>query len=298
MKGMSANNFIATLEDQTLIRVSGIDAQNFLQGQMTCDMREITPQQSRLGAICNIQGRVIATFRVFLYQENYYLSLPASMAALILQHLKKYGAFSKVKIEEAKTDFLHFGIVGDAIKKIEQTLSQTAPQKIDVALTTNDCIIIRIPGETPRWEVFTKKMDSRFRENDNYEFEKDNNPDAWKLLDLQAGIPTVYPETSGMFTPQMINYPELNGVSFNKGCYLGQEIIARTHYLGKTKRKMLILTFTSEITPKEGNKILNENKEEVGTIVNFVLIQNNSYTILIVTNQNNITPSQNLKISQ
>lgn len=274
--------------DKTLIKISGIDAQSFLQGQVTCDMREISAQQSKLGAICNIQGRVITTFRVFLYQENYYLSLPASMTTVVLQHLKKYGAFSKVTIKEAKTDFLHLGIVGDVITQIEPSLLKTAPQQIDAALTTNDYVIIRVPGITPRWEVFTKKTDFN---------PHDNNQDGWKLFDLQAGIPDIYPETSEMFTPQMINYPELNGVSFNKGCYLGQEIIARTHYLGKAKRKMVKLTLNCDSMPKPGNKLLDENNEEIGVIVDSALIENKRYELLIVAQQDNIQDKK-LIISQ
>jgi folate-binding protein YgfZ len=282
------SNFIQKLMHSSLIRVSGTDAQNFLQGQVTCDMREVTAQQSRLGAICNIQGRVIATFRVFFYKEIYYLSLPSTMAAITLQHLKKYAAFSKVKLEEINDTFLHLGMVGSAIATIDKTLVDSAPQQIDAALTTTDCIIIRVAGTEPRWEIFTEKLDSRISGNDNQ--------NAWKLLDLKAGIPTIYPETSGMFTPQMINYPELNGVSFNKGCYLGQEIIARTHYLGKAKRTMHAITLVSQQIPMPSKKVLNEQNEELGIIVDSVSIKNNRYELLIVSHQDNIKDNK-LKIS-
>lgn len=107
----------------------------------------------------------------------------------------------------------------------------------------------------------------------------DNN---WQLQDIRNGIPTIYPETIGEFTPHQINFQLINGISFNKGCYIGQEIIARMHYLGKLKQQMYRVSFSSNQPPVPGTKIYTAQKQEIGILVNAATANNQDYEALAV----------------
>jgi folate-binding protein YgfZ len=104
----------------------------------------------------------------------------------------------------------------------------------------------------------------------------------WHLLDIMAGIPAIYPETSGQFTPHQLNFPEIGGVSFNKGCYIGQEIIARTHYLGKSKSRLYRVSFQANNPPLPGTPLLDvDQKTEKGTLIMCAKEQDNRYQALV-----------------
>ncbi|WP_342219830.1 tRNA-modifying protein YgfZ [Rickettsiella endosymbiont of Miltochrista miniata] len=106
--------------------------------------------------------------------------------------------------------------------------------------------------------------------------------DHWRLLDIMAGIPTIYPETSGQFTPHQLNFPEIGGVSFNKGCYIGQEIIARTHYLGKAKSRLFRVRFEANSPFLPGTPIFDsDQKTEKGALIMSAKEQNNRYEALV-----------------
>lgn len=106
--------------------------------------------------------------------------------------------------------------------------------------------------------------------------------DNWQLQDIRNGIPTIYPETIGAFTPHQINFQLINGISFNKGCYIGQEIIARMHYLGKLKQQMYRVSFSSNQLPIPGTKVYNSQKQEIGTLINAATAINRDYEALVI----------------
>lgn len=108
---------------------------------------------------------------------------------------------------------------------------------------------------------------------------KDEN--SWRLFNIEQGIPTIYPQTIEKFTPHMLNLPELNAVSFNKGCYLGQEIIARTEHLGKTKRQMFQQEINSEKNYFPGDEIYNDTNEKIGTLIDIAKTRQSNLVLLI-----------------
>lgn len=200
-----------------LLKVSGSDAKKLLQGQLTCDVNDITPTQSRLGAHCNPQGRIISLFYLFNYQDDYYLQMPRDMIAIALKALKKYAIFFKVELTDASDE---------------------------------SSIIGNLDSHLPTF--------------------------------LENGVAMIYPETSGVFLPHEINLPQLNGISFNKGCYTGQEIIARMQYRAKLKNQLHLAT-CEDVTLTRGKDIYDE-KGIAGKIVDYVNVKNNESTLLIITN--------------
>lgn len=266
------------LIDLGLIRISGKDAKPFLQGQLTCDLEEINAEQSRLGAHCDTKGRIIASFRLFFYRNNYYFLLPCSTLPLLLASLQKYAVFSKVILTDVSKDWQKIGLYGPSIKAFlnEQTLYSA---KENGMAESDYKLSLSIPGPVPR-TVLLIPITAPFSFTDT-QFEQ-KNVNHWHLLDIMAGIPTIYAETSGQFTPHQLNLPELGGVSFNKGCYIGQEIIARTHYLGKSKSRLYRVSFETHSSILPGTSLFDsDQKIKKGTLIMCAKELGNRYQALV-----------------
>jgi tRNA-modifying protein YgfZ len=277
LEKITGENNAINLIDLGLIQISGKDAKQFLQGQLTCDLEEISAEQSRLGAHCDVKGRIIASFRLFFYQNEYYLLLQHSTLPLLLASLKKYAVFSKVALRDASKDWQKIGLYGLSIKVLfnEQKLYS---DKENGVTESDHKLSLSIPGPTPRCILLAPAseplsfIDTKFEQQ---------SVDHWHLLDIMTGIPTIYPETSGQFTPHQLNFPEIGGVSFNKGCYIGQEIIARTHYLGKSKSRLYRVSFQADNPHLPGTPLFdNDQKTEKGTLIMCAKERDNRYQAL------------------
>lgn len=257
-------NCLSDLSHLGLIAVQGPDAERFLQGQLTCDVSEISEQQTRLAAHCNPKGRIISTLRLLRLAHTYYLQLPSSMLEITLAHLRKYAIFSKVNLYNASNDFIKIGFTGTT------KLIDGLPDTIDSATLYKDGLIFRLPGITARYEVMAHYDSIKpLWQQLAIDLPLIGHND-WGLLDIMAGIPSVYPATSELFTPHQLNYQLINGISFKKGCYTGQEVIARMHYLGKLKQHMYRAAILSSQSPQPGEAIfMNKDGElqQVGEVV-------------------------------
>ena len=259
------SNSIVTLSSRGLVQVSGERARELLQGQLTCDLNEITETHSRLGAHCNPQGRIISLFRVIYYKNSYYLLMPKTLIPQAINGLKKYAVFFKVTLQDVSDQFNFMGYHGDLLTQFVNSV----PNDINEVATLNDRLIIKIASQ--RYEIIGD-LDSLAKEMAEKAGMISEND--WKYLDIQAGIPTIYPETSEKLLPHEINLHQLNAISFNKGCYTGQEIIARMQYRGKLKTELTSLAVISDTPPQVGNDI-----------VDFCQTGYNSYQVLIITNK-------------
>ncbi len=261
-------NSVFNLSQLALITVQGEKAQTFLQGQLTCDLREISEQHSRLSAHCNHKGRMLATLRVIFYQQQYHLLLPAIMVEAAMKELKKYALLARVVLTENKNDYSILGCHGP---DLSQTLSQffeTLPTAADIVQQQDQLLIIRICNTQERYLILGPRTTASMLHEQLLTKLTRASDDTWQLLDIQAGIANIYPETMNLFTPQMLNYPALNAVSFKKGCYIGQEVIARTHYLGKAKRHLHLASIQTSTLPPPGSALSSkETSQEVGQIV-------------------------------
>ncbi len=238
------------------ICISGLDAKKFLQGQLTCNLDEITPTQSSLGAHCNPQGRVISLFRLFIFLDHYYLQMPRDMIPIALKALQKYAVFFKVKLTDASDELTSIGYLGDTLPELP-----------------TECLCIKEPGS--RYQLIGSSLEASDKEQE------------WKKLDIAQGIPAIYPETSERFLPHDIDLPKLNAISFNKGCYTGQEIIARMQYRGKLKNRLFRAKVQTDLPLTRGNDIYLENKT-CGSIVDFVQIDYNNYELLVIAQESDV----------
>ena len=232
---LSTQNFLVNLtDDYGLISLTGPEVVRFLQGQLTCDVNQVTEDTALFGAFCNPQGRIRALFRIFLKDNHYYLYLPQAIIPQTLLSLKKYAKFSKITIEEASHLWSRWGILGPDATRVIETLRMTPTIRILNIPSLEPRFILIGPQSTMMSLVDT--LQNLSTSNQSYHLVNFND---WKQLDIKNRIPEIWPETIEQFLPHDINLIALGAVSFNKGCYCGQEIIARMEYRSKLKKHLI-----------------------------------------------------------
>lgn len=263
------------LSNTGLLRIFGPQAKQFLQGQLTCNLDEITHTQTRLGAQCNPQGRIIHFFRLFYHQDSYYLLMPTSLIPIAMNALKKYAVFFKVEISDASHTLSVMGVCGEQLPIFPQL-----PQHIDELVFTDECIIIKLAGRFLMIGSPTQlsHLQEKFLTNNLHKLEYE----TWLQFNFQDNLPTIYPETSEKFLPHELLLPQLNAISFEKGCYTGQEIIARMQYRGKAKYQLQQCSVVTESIPERGADIYDAT-HAVGMLVDYYKTGYNTYQLQLTT---------------
>ena len=264
---LTTKTFWIKLNDSQLLLVHGPDANKFLQGQVTCDLRELNDQITRIGAQCNPKGRILLTFRALqIDPETIALRIPASMLAAAKQSLGKYIVFSKAKLVDGQGDYHLYGLYGEQAHTVANALFSCLPTDNEAFIENEGNFLIQL--DTNRYECWIPASNHEIFSHKLAACAKQEELDKWSLLDIQAGIASIYPETHEQFTPQEINYQLVNAISFRKGCYTGQEIVARLHYRGKLKRHMYRFNTLSEQLPLPGDEVINSmSGQPAGQIV-------------------------------
>ncbi len=265
-----SGNIICDLSHRGLIQAYGDDARSFLNGQTTSNVNEVSEKHSQLSAYCTAKGRVVATFRLFQRDDAFFLSLPRNILEPTLDRLRMFVLMSKVTLEDGNDALVRLGVSGPEIESELEKALGGYPQTIDEVLTLKNVAIIRIPGTLPRFELYGALSDMQALWTTLNVRCAPVGASNWRLLDILAGLPNVYAGNEEAFTPQMLNLDALNGISFKKGCYPGQEVVARVHYLGKVKRRMYLLTFSARPPIEAGAKLFaedNDSGQSIGTIV-------------------------------
>jgi tRNA-modifying protein YgfZ len=281
----TTGTLITDLSPWGLIAVKGKDAVTFLQNLLTNDVREVSPSYSQLTGLCNPKGRLLALFRLWQWGEDFYLTLPQNLLEMILKRLTMYVLRSQVTLREASDQFCRIGLAGvQAVEELKQVLGRVPAKVNDVQQTAEICII-RVPGEPPRFEMIGELKSIQQLWCNLSKAATPGGSGPWELLNLRAGIPTIYPETLEAFIPQQVNLELRNGVSFTKGCYPGQEVIARMHYRGKPSRRMFLGHSEGNDQPLPGEPVYLAEGEEahsVGQIVAAQRVPEGGYDSLVV----------------
>jgi hypothetical protein len=191
-----------------------------------------------------------------------------------------YVMRSKVEIQDVSESIIKIGLNGNKAAELLSPLFSEIPQHDYDLVTLENGAIIKLPGNQPRFEIFTDIANAPAIWNSLAQHAKIADTTYWELLEIQAGIPEVYAKTQEEFVPQMLNLDLLNGINFKKGCYTGQEIVARTHYLGTVKRRTQLAHIDTDITPNPGDDILNSNGDMVGKVVRCAPSYSGGYDLL------------------
>lgn len=275
------SHLICPLNDYDLIQISGADSIAFMQGQFTCDVKQLSPTQSLLGAHCNAKGRMHYFFRLFEWKNIYYLKVPRSITEHALATLKKYAAFSKVTIEVKAGTLVGLGLSHTLPEFVLAHLNIAVPETIDAVTHTDQGILIRVSG-TQRFEWYADEQSLlAFWQRAVSSFTA-IHPKHWRCLDIWAGLPNVYADTQEYWLPHPLKLPELGAVNFKKGCYLGQEIIARTQYLGSVKKHVQRFVTSPALDIPLKSSVINTLQQVVGEVVDAASDATHTYLLAVV----------------
>lgn len=259
--------FAIELDNYSAISLTGDEQSKYLQGQVTCDVNSIDNAKLLTGAHCNAKGKVFSVFRLFNYQNSHLLFQPKSTLAASLAELKKFGVFAKVDIEQAS--HLSFYIIAgkDVTSSIQQYFAQL-PDSLNPIVSKGDAQIIYLAGQMEHYLFIAPTI------NANKLIESSGLPvytnKVWQLLEIAEGFPAMSEVAVDQYVPQMLNLQAIHGISFTKGCYLGQETVARMQYLGKNKRALYYLTGNASDSIEAGSIIemqLGENWRKAGDVI-------------------------------
>ena len=273
---------LADLSHYALIRFAGDDAQTFLQGQVSNDVRLLNGENSQWAAYCTPKGRMLASFLLWRDAQGFLMQLPASLREAIQKRLSMFVLRSKVTLSDESTNWVRLGLAGPgAAQSLSETLGVSPPAPYGLVSIpggtllslAGGCFEILTPpaGAPALWDTLAQ----RFHPVGGGRWD-------WHLL--RAGIPVILPATQEEFVPQMVNFELVGGVSFKKGCYPGQEIVARTQYLGKPKRRMYLAHLTSATPPQPGDALFSADMgdQASGLIINAAPAPEGGYDVLAV----------------
>lgn len=279
------NDIICDLSHFSTMVIAGPDAAEFMQGQFTNDVKQVDDHNSQISGFCNNKGRLIANFRLFSYQQNYFISISNDLVERSIAHLQNYVLRAQVAIQDVSEQLIHIGVYGNNAESLLQPFHNELNTRVNSVSCNEDYIIIRVPGDKPRYEVFCS-LDKAKSLWDTISQQATTVDSAyWNYLNIKNGLPFVDNHTSEEFVPQMANMDLIDGISFKKGCYTGQEIVARTHYLGKQKRRTYRLGISSATRPQAGEQLATETSTDnqyTGTLITVYPVAENTYEALAV----------------
>ncbi|MBI5450627.1 MAG: folate-binding protein YgfZ [Gammaproteobacteria bacterium] len=235
--------------------VSGDDAATFLQGQLTNDIHAVSATHSQLSGFCNPQGRLLALFRILADADGYHLLLPADLLLPMLGRLRMFVLRSKVTLSDRSDDTVHIGVSGPQLARVLAGQLPSLPATAGEVCRHASLTVLRLAGDPPRF-LISGPFDAVHPLWDRLAAHgAPVGAEAWRLLDIRAGQPEVVLATSNQFIPQMLNLRELDAINFRKGCYTGQEIVARLQYRGTLKRRMYHARINATTPPDAGDPV-------------------------------------------
>jgi len=252
---------LQALEHLTLVKIEGDDATSFLQGQLTNDVT-LTDNQWQFSGYCSPKGRLLTLLQLWKLQGSYYAIIDKSLSEATLKRLRMYVMRSKVTFTELQEIGFYAATEWDAISVGFPAM----PRPSDNAVVSDgNTMVIRVAKQ---FLVMTADL---IESQTNTNISEADNADSWRTNSILAGLPSVSANTIEMFIPQMLNLDIIGGINFEKGCYTGQEIIARMHYLGKLKQRMFV-SHVSGQTPQAGASVYADKgcQKSVGSIVDAV----------------------------
>lgn len=265
-----------------VIKVSGEEAQGFLHNLFSSDVNALTPQHALPSSFNTAKGRALATFLIWRTPTEFFLHLPLGVLAAIQKKLSMYVLRSKVKIENASDNIVCLGLSGTNAATLLQPHFPVLPQNPLDAVQHEDTVLVRLAAD--RFQInATAQHAIELWKKLGTAAQPAGSP-CWDWLNIRAGVPVILPQTQEAFVPQMANLDLIGAVNFKKGCYPGQEIVARMQYLGKNKRRMYLAHIDSDIAPQAGNELFSMEMEgqSCGIVVNAQAAPGGGYDLLAV----------------
>jgi folate-binding protein YgfZ len=253
-----------------------------MQGQFSNDINAVTSSAGQLTSYSTPKGRMLATLYICMRDDTYYLVISKDIAEAVMKRLQMYVMRSKVTIKQSENSLL-LGICNDESATVLNFLKLEAPEK-DYQVSFNDSLLcMNIPSVNTRYLIIgNETLSEHVNQLDSGVINVYSNS-YWQWQDIMAGVPNITSATQEAFVPQMANMELIDGVSFSKGCYPGQEIVARLHYIGNANRRMFRIETDADSEINIGDEIYSEGSEQpVGKFLSVIKQSENSYTGLAV----------------
>jgi hypothetical protein len=281
LQATAGGGVLADLSHLGLLGITGADAEAFLQGQLSCDVGELSADRSTFGSYCSAKGRMLASFLLWRETEGFAMSLSRTLVGATEKRLRLFVLRSKVTVTDRSSERVLIGAAGDSAAATLRAAIGAVPAQAHhiargdgltvVRLSANRFLVAAAPGRAETlWEVLSGTL-------------RPVGTACWEWLDITAGMPLVTARTQDELVPQMANLELIGGVSFQKGCYPGQEVVARTQYRGKSKRRMFLARVEGSV-PAPGDPLYSEDlgAQASGAIVNAAPAPGGGFDVLAV----------------
>jgi len=276
---------ICHLDPLTLLSIAGEDAETFLQGQLTGDVKELADGPAQPVAHCTPKGRALASCLAWRDRSGpFRLLLPSEVADSLTRRLQMFLMRSKATVTR-DDDALLLGIWGPGATATVAAIIGDAPTEPFGHSDRQGAASVHLPGSVNRFVLVLSDPAGTAVETLAASPAQPTGYAAWRLQDIRAGLPWVEAATREAFIPQMINLDRLGGISFTKGCYVGQEVVARLHYLGQVKRRCLVGSVTTDTAPLPGTVLhsaASKSRQGAGTVTDAVRLPDGRCELLAV----------------
>ena len=289
LAAVASESILADLSALGVIAVAGADARAFLHAQLSCDVDGLQDTDSAYGAYCSPKGRVLANFLLWQESEAFHMLLPRALVRAIQMRLQMFVLRSKVTLADRSNDLVVLGISGSMAARAVASAVGAPPQRAlqvargdgctMIALSTTRVVLAASVELAPTlWDRLTHTL-------------KPAGTRCWEWLEISNGLPWITPATQDRFVPQMANLELIGAVNFQKGCYPGQEIVARLQYRGTPKRRLHLAHVRSDAMPAPGQELFSDDSsgQEAGMVVNAAPAPGGGFDVLAVVQTGSAT---------
>jgi folate-binding protein YgfZ len=279
------NCHYAPLPHEAVLHITGPETLKFLQGQVTCDTRKIDAEHALPGAYCTPQGRVVCDFLLFKAgDEHYGLRMRRDVRAAASAVFGKYIIFSKARLDAERDDLIAVAVWGEGARSALADVFGQAPSERFGVSHADDAIVVQTDEHGLQFECFLHSAGVEARLQQMARQMHSATAAQWQARQIADGIARIESPTFGEFVPQILNYDLTGHISFNKGCYTGQEVVARLHYRGKPKRR----TYHASLSPVEdcaaGAPVFDAVEgQNVGNVVNYCVTADGAFALVAAT---------------
>ncbi|MBE0507646.1 MAG: folate-binding protein YgfZ [Marinospirillum sp.] len=274
------------LNHLAVLELQGGQPDKLLQGQITADLRLLSPQQALPGLLCSLKGRVISSFDLVAFAADHLaLILPADTLPLVHNHLKKFEPFFKTRLVDTTANYQLLGLSGDGLPALAAEVLGGWPATLYSQSTNEQTLLLQLPGSRARGLLLLKRETTDFAaiQQQLQQSTQAASTNDWNLLDIEIGRVPVDLALSDQYLPQMLNFQALGAISFKKGCYIGQEIVARAQYRGQVKKRLFRVQLPStELTLPAA--LLDEEGKNLGELLLIATSQQGEMQALAVIN--------------
>lgn len=286
-EGTVTQEFISDLSHLSIIEITGQDATEFLNGQFTSNIKQLAKHHLQFSAWCNPKGQVKTTFLIYRHESGFNVLLPNQLKEIFLKQLQMYIMRADVQLTDNSEELVRIGLTTEQVNILDDLLENVPEQEGDITVenglhclrtftSNNDATTSRylLIGSIDRLKHLWKSLAEQL---------STVGASSWKLLDIKAGYPWLTTSTFEKFLPQMLNLDLINGLDYQKGCYPGQEIIARLHFRGQLKRNLYFATCSFNARPEIGDQLYaNDHEKSIGIVINAQVFEDKHYLLAVI----------------